>query len=787
MEVVNVDRLSLKKVKIEGNVIGKFGTFEIEQLFINDSKDVLEVEYTFPIIETATVVGFEVDVGEEYLKGVCKEKTKAKKEYTKNIVKGNSAYMMEEESENIFKVSLGKVDRGETVKVKIKYIDNFEIIDNKIEIIIPTLVTPRYKSKITSKLNYGKVDYTVDFNINIDKTLNYKSIESQSHKMNIVEDEDCTKVEIKNYDMSRDCKINIELKNESVSNAVMSNTSDNNKILYMSFMPEILDRYEDEEKEYLFLVDVSGSMEGEKLEQTKEAVIQCLRQLDNGDKFNIIAFESEFRAMNISSIEYNDENLDKAIKYIKSLKSLGGTEILNPLKFALYEKDTSKIILLFTDGQVGNEAQIINYVQNNINNSRIFPFGIDFNVNAYFIRELAKVGNGKAELIKPKERIDDKIIRTFARIQTPLLEEIKIDYGQNKLIDEIRENTTLFNYEYYNVFAKIDDLKDDIKLKGKILNKAYVWVINKENIKDSRADLELLFEKQEIERLEEYIRKSDDIEKIENYKKMIIEISEKYNINSKYTTFLTVYERNNKILEVPKYEQTTLSDKVLKTGRGRVLNKVWDMFSSLGADQAFEYDEYDEDEDYDVSEYAEYRKDSLDTSSFIRRDNNICNREYLGVSWLDEKYNLPEDSIVENKIKEYFNEFIKQEDKSILTYLLFAIYYLEGNECQFSYNDFIRFLKKNKEEVLNNDLYQKLLCVCYKDISKNMIIDIKNTLEFLNEDYIKALSTNLDLSIDLEKISNKEFNDIINKDLVKENIDKILVKLCWSIDKEYRF
>ena len=78
MEVVNVDRLSLKKVKIEGNVIGKFGTFEIEQLFINDSKDVLEVEYTFPIIETATVVGFEVDVGEEHLKGICKEKTKAK-------------------------------------------------------------------------------------------------------------------------------------------------------------------------------------------------------------------------------------------------------------------------------------------------------------------------------------------------------------------------------------------------------------------------------------------------------------------------------------------------------------------------------------------------------------------------------------------------------------------------------------------------------------------------------------------------------------------------------------
>lgn len=94
-------------------------------------------------------------------------------------------------------------------------------------------------------------------------------------------------------------------------------------MIYLSFMPEILDSYEDSEKEYLFIIDVSGSMMGEKLDETKRAVIECLKQLDVGDKFNIIPFESEFEAMNIKSIDYNEENIKKAIKYINNLRPYG--------------------------------------------------------------------------------------------------------------------------------------------------------------------------------------------------------------------------------------------------------------------------------------------------------------------------------------------------------------------------------------------------------------------------------------------------------------------------------
>ena len=765
MNVVDLRELALKKVKITGNVIGKFGSFEIEQVYKNNTKDVLEVGYTFPIVETATVVGFEINVGDKVLKGKCKEKGEAKKEYQRNIVKGNSAYMMEQETDNIFKISVGKIDRDEEVTVKIQYIDKFEIIDNTIQILMPTLVTPRYKSNITSKLVYGKVDYTIDFNINIDKSLNRKSINCPSHKINVIDEDKMERVEVLNYDLSKDFKLLIELKNELSSNAITSKTRDEKDMIYLSFMPEILDSYEDSEKEYLFIIDVSGSMMGEKLDETKRAVIECLKQLDVGDKFNIIPFESEFEAMNVKSIEYNEENMKKAIRYINKLEPLGGTEILDPIKFALYEKNTDKIILLFTDGQVGNEDEIIKFVENNVNRSRIFPFGIDTNVNSSFIRQLAKAGNGKAELIQPNEKIDNKIIRTFARIQTPLLEKITIDYGSNKVIDEIREEKCLFNYEFFNVFAKIEKVQDDIQLKGKILDKEYIWKINKDNINSTNVDLEVLFVKQEMDRLEEYIRNTYDDEKIENYKKMIIELSEKYNINSKYTSFITVYERKDKLLEVPKYQETKLSNKLVK---GAFMNKVWDMF---GMDECEE--DYEEEYECDMQFFSrtinsQSSSNDLDIPCFLRKNKSI-NSESKPI-----ERKKTDREILEEKVDGYYKVFVSQDEKSILTYLLYALYYLKNRNNSFDYNNLLRFLNKNKDIILSTEMYMKLIYLCYCKLEANRIIDKKETLELLDENFKKIAITNLKINIDLKILTETEVRDIIKNNKILDNIDDVI-------------
>lgn len=766
MNVVDLRELALKKVKITGNVIGKFGTFEIEQIYKNNTKDVLEVGYTFPIIETATVVGFEINVGDKVLKGKCKEKEEAKKEYQRNIVKGNSAYMMEQKTDNIFKISVGKIDRDEEVTIKLQYIDKFEITDNKINVMLPILVTPKYKSKITNRLQYGSVEYTVDFNININKSLNIKNIYCTSNKNKVINEEKVERLQVLDYDMSKDFKMQVELKEELSSNALISKTRDDKEMIYLSFMPEILDTYEDSEKEYLFIIDVSGSMSGKKLDETKNAVIECLKQLDEGDKFNIIPFESEFQSMNIKSIEYNEENMQKAIKYINDLETLGGTEILNPIKFALYEKNVDKIILLFTDGQVGNEDEIIEFVKNNVGKSRIFPFGIDTNVNSSFIKKLAKYGNGKSEFIQPNEKIDDKIIRTFARIQTPLLEELQIDYGKNDVIDEIREENSLFNYEFFNVFAKIEKLDDDIKLKGKILNKEYIWKINKENINNISVDLEVLFAKQEMDRLEEYISSTYEEDKQENYKKMIIELSEKYNINSKYTSFLTIYERNNKLLEVSKYQETKLSNKFAK---GTFTDSVFNMFGM------HEYDgedcEEEECECLDIPSFLRNKKplNDIDTPCFVRRSKFV--------NYKDVEIKKNNEKILKEKINEYYKIFVSKDEKSILTFLLYALYYLKNQNDKFNYSDLLKFLEKHKNKILENELYLKLLCLCYKELDDNRVLDKKETLELLDNYFRKIAETNLKFNIEFKELSEKAIQKIVKSNKIIENIDNVLEHL----------
>jgi len=177
MKKFDCNQLALQKVKINGNITGKFGTFDIEQTFKNDTKNVLEVGYTFPVVDSATVTGFTIYIGDKILEGKCKETAKAKKEYAKNIVKGNSAYLLEKAAGNVFNIAVGKLDKNEEVKIVIHYIDKFDILDNQINVLIPTLVFPRYKSQTTENLQYGgEIKYTVDFNINISQNLNVKNI-----------------------------------------------------------------------------------------------------------------------------------------------------------------------------------------------------------------------------------------------------------------------------------------------------------------------------------------------------------------------------------------------------------------------------------------------------------------------------------------------------------------------------------------------------------------------------------------------------------------------------------
>ena len=563
----NLENLSLKKIDVTGNVIGKFSTFSICQEYTNDTDAVLEVTYTFPISATSTVISFTAIIGEKVIKGKVKEKEEARKEYEKAMVKGDSAYMMTNEESNIFQMNIGKIAVGETVVVKIDYVDNFEIVDHQIRILIPTLVPPRYKSDVTDKLSYAKneLEYRGNLTIHLDKDLKIDDVRSGTHCIKL-ENNTITAKDIK---LDKDFVLDVALTEQSFSKGYCHDLPNGKKVVYLSFFPEIEIAQTHTPKDYIFVIDISGSMSGFKIDQTKEAVIKCLKQLREGDRFNIIIFDNIYELFSEKLVEFNSENFKKVKKYIQSLEARGGTEMFTALKVAIEQFSNEKIIFLFTDGDVGNEDEIAGYVRQHIGKSSLFVFGIDSSVNKKGLQAIADAGRGKAEFIVRDEQIKEIIIRQFARVSSSNLFETGLNPKSNKVKDKIEKQRMLFNHEYYDVLVEIDDIVDDLELQCKTDMQTYCFVVSKEALEHLELPLDKIYASEQIRRVEKYIEaRPHNMNK--GYKEQIVEIAVEYQIDSKYTAFIAVNERDEKLTDIPILQET-----VLESPAG------WDMMGSV--------------------------------------------------------------------------------------------------------------------------------------------------------------------------------------------------------------
>ena len=105
------------------------------------------------------------------------------------------------------------------------------------------------------------------------------------------------------------------------------------------------------------------------------------------------------------------------------------------------------------------------------------------------------------------------------------------------------------------------------------------------------------------------------------------------------------------------------------------------------------------------------------------------------------------EAILEEKVNEYYKQFNSQNKKSILTFLLYALYYLKKRDNNYNYNDLLKFLRNHKEELLENELYLKLLCLCYKQLEDNRFLDKKETLEIMDDNFRKIAVTNFKISV----------------------------------------
>lgn len=575
----------------------------LTQNYVNTNPGCIEALYTFPLPHKAVVTGFKAKIGNDEVTGTYREREAAFEEYDDALRRGDSGLLLESHRPDIFQVSLGNIAGGETLSVTISYIEDVQCIGNELRWVLPTVVAPRYIPGNASGLKTGTgmaspthqvpdADYitppigsapcTLKLKAHLKGFRGLKKITSPSHPIVIYVEEDGYAVTLakENEPLNRDFILSAVMDKVSGNRLVIART-ENEVYGEVTLAPELEDTPQQNNYEYAFIIDVSGSMSGQKLEQAKKALQLSLRNLIEGDRFNIIAFESDFTCFSETPVLYTQSNLEKADRWVASLEPMGGTEILQPLRYVLegpHAENTGRVVLLFTDGQVGNEKEILQLVRRNSKGLNLLPFGIDTAVNKYFIDSLAQAGNGSPEFVFPGERIDDKVIRQFSRIHQPFLSNCRILRSDGARLDTVPAiPSRLYSDEEYTFRFRTTDAVENLILAGDLDNGKAEVHIPFTAMGDSRL-LSLKWAKEKIRMLEESLG-SGNPRRDELTKKEIIALSEKYGVLSTLTSLVAVYERFNKEKGIPE----TIVVPVAKPEGWEMLSNPQPVFAAFSA------------------------------------------------------------------------------------------------------------------------------------------------------------------------------------------------------------
>lgn len=567
----NKSEVELKKVSIQGNVCGEYVEFTITQVYKNNAKNNIEAVYTFPIPDTAVMTLFEANIGGRTIRSVIEEKEKVESIYEKAIERGETTLILERINSKAFSMSIGKIIPNEEVIIKVSYIDDLKYKNGSLYLNFPAINMPKnvnliqHKNPLVDKiaekiLREEESDYEFDLNI-IVESLCKMEFKSLTHKIKVERDGDyLSKINLlEDNCLSEDFVLIMDELEHLEADGMIYEYKDDKKqtgIIYLRLIPKIEINNALKPEHYTFLIDVSETMKGIKIEEAKNALQMCIRNLEEGDTFNIISAGKniEYFSPNIQ-VEFNEENLSKATVWIQNLTADGDPDIFDAIKKCLAnigsEKDNT--ILFFTDDFVENDDEILEYVKNNLGENRIFTFGIDTSANSYFLNKLAQIGYGKAEFIYKGQSIEDIVLRQFNRIENPQVDDIKIDWGKME-IDESYPRTIKYMYdrEPFAIFARYHgELEKEITISGKVNNEDFIRKINLDNfeLEENANLLQKVWCRKRIKSIEDRMR-TEKSEIKEAMKKEVIEISKKYEIISPETSFIIVEEREEPVLGI---------------------------------------------------------------------------------------------------------------------------------------------------------------------------------------------------------------------------------------------
>lgn len=560
-------------VSVTGKVFGAHARVVLRQRYRNAEKQPIEAIYTFPVPSQAALVGFAMECAGRRVEAEVKEREEAFRAYDDAVSRGHGAALLEEERRNVFTASVGNLLPGEETVIEVVYVEPLAADEGALRFVVPTVVAPRYipGSSAPDRTGHGRVGPTdqvpdadritpaiaaVSYGLTVDVLFDLGreiTVESPSHAITIAAEGAARRVTLKTPEapLDRDLVLTASGAAGVAAGVVAERRAAEEGTFALTVVPDLFDpQRRPFGRDVVFVVDVSGSMEGDSLREAKSALRLCLRHLAEGDRFQIIAFSDSFTTFRPALVPYNQRSLGDADGWVEALATIGGTEMMDPLLAAARAlgqgAGRDRIIVLLTDGQVGNEKAIADRVSAAAGGARIYTFGIGTAVSDLLLRDLARRTRGAVELIYPGERIDEKVTAQFARATAARVEGLTLRFsGVDAGELSPGEIGDLVDGEPWTVFGRYAEPGHGrAELRGTLRGQPFFLEVPMElPAAASREGLTALWATARIRDLEEAEEKLSG-RRAEGNRRRIVELCVAHRVSSKHASFVLVEKRS---------------------------------------------------------------------------------------------------------------------------------------------------------------------------------------------------------------------------------------------------
>ncbi|HSE23520.1 MAG TPA: VIT domain-containing protein [Pyrinomonadaceae bacterium] len=557
----NVDHLPLKDTRVEITVAGVIADVKVRQIYRNEGSRPINASYVFPASTRAAVYAMRMQIGNEIIVAKIKEREQAKQEFEQAKKEGKSASLLEQQRPNVFSMSLANVMPQEQVEIELRYTELLVPTDSVYEVVFPTVVGPRYPSTHSKKTEDGFINTpymregqpsTSELHIStkIFAGVPIYDLSSPSHQIvpqwQSPAAAQLTLDDSKPFEGNRDFVLRYRLAGDQIaSGLLLFQGSDENYFLYMAQPPNRVATEAIPPREYIFVVDVSGSMEGFPLETSKRLLKELIGNLRPTDLFNVVLFAGDSTVLAPASLQANQENITSAIKLLSEQRGSGGTELLPAIRQAMSlprDENISRSIVLVTDGYVSGEQGVFDHIRANLNKCNIFAFGIGTSVNRYLIEGVAKAGMGEPFIVTEETEAPGIAARFREYIQTPVLTDIQVrSIGFDTYDVNPFQFPDLFAQRPIVLFGKWrGPVAGTIELTGKtgLGNFTSSFDVASSQPNEGNSALRYLWARSRIAELSDYGLSDLSEDSI----KAITALGLKYNLLTRYTSFIAVRE-----------------------------------------------------------------------------------------------------------------------------------------------------------------------------------------------------------------------------------------------------